>query len=146
MKKIFKIVSGILLGGLMLAACGRHHHHGFSEKNAEKIKKRISSKLDLNESQEKNLDVVFNELKPEFERMRELRKSFQEELLKQLNAGQLDEAALNAKMAEMETQFTSARANFVSQAVRFYSTLNDEQKEEIREKAAKFAERMNDRG
>lgn len=134
------LISVVTLGGLISYASPSHHFGkfgGMSEKKAEFIINRISSKLDLNDIQKQNLVALKDTIKEQ----RELNQQNdpREELTKLLSTPVLDETKVLSLMENRMTQMHLAAPTVISAIANFTNSLSDEQRAEIKNFADKFA-------
>ncbi len=97
-KRVLTIsLAGILIACLLtLAGCKRHGHH----KGAEFMVDYISETLDLNESQQAQLDGIKDELMAKAQGMHADKASMHAELVTQLRSEEIDQELVKAKIAE----------------------------------------------
>jgi len=131
MKK--KIGFGLIMIALLLgiAACGTHQ--GPHRLDQEKMMKRVTKKLDLNEGQQGKFRVVLEnaaQLKMAWDANHS---ELSRVLGEQLPVAELDESTLNAQMSAMETEFIAFRRDMISDYAAFHATLDDSQRDKIAE-------------
>lgn len=134
------LISAVTLGGLITYASPSHHFGRFGGMNEEKVEfiiNRISSKLDLDAVQKQNLIALKDTVKTQ----RELHKQDhpREELMKLLSVPVLDETKVLTMMEARTTQLHLAAPTIVSAVANFTNSLSNEQREEIKNFADKFA-------
>jgi len=146
MTKTKKIVIGALisvvtLGGLIsYASPGLHGKFGgMTEKKAEFIINRISSKLDLNDVQKQNLVALKDTLKQQ--RDIHHKDNPREAIMSLLSEPVLDETKVLAMMEARTTQMHLAAPTVISAIADFTNSLSNEQREEIKSFADKFRNR-----
>lgn len=133
------LISVVTLGGLVTYAGSGNHwgkHGGMSEHKAEFIMSRISSKLDLTDVQKQNLVA----LKDTLQAQRKLHKpnSPRAELMALLSEPVLDETKVLAMVEERANTLQQAAPTVVSAIANFTNSLNDKQRNEIKEFANKM--------
>lgn len=136
------LFSVVTLGGLV-AVAGPGGYGKFGAMNAEKaerIVKRVSSKLDLNELQKQNLVSLKDTMlklkakhKPQTDR-----KAFVQSLLAQ---PVLDETAILAKIQERSNKINEVSPQIVTALANFTNSLSDEQRAQMSKMAEKFGKR-----
>lgn len=143
MNKTKKIVIGALLSiatlgsAISYAAPGEG---GFMGKKAERMVKRISSKLDLNDAQKLNLEALKTVLVSQ--RAEQKESGSRTALLDLLSTPVLDETKALAIMEKKSKERQAKAPALVSAIANFTNSLNDEQ----RAKFKTMAERMSKRG
>ncbi len=135
MKKSTKIIMTSLLalgisGGVF--AYGSHSHWGMSaDEKAEFITERVTKKLDLDEAQEQNLQVLATDMLQLMEEVKSGRQEHMNEIQQMLADPVLDQAAA-LKMIEDKTQAINDRAPAtIASLALFLDSLNPEQKSEL---------------
>ena len=134
------LISVVTLGGLVTYASPGNHFGkfgGMNDKKAEFIINRISSKLDLNDTQKLNLVALKNTISTQ----KELHKpeNPRAELMGLLSAPVLDEAKVLAMLDARTNKLQTAAPIIVTAIANFTNSLNDEQRAEIQEFADKFS-------
>lgn len=135
-----------------LFSCGphprhcRHGNHSKKELNkfADKVVKRISWKLDLNDNQKNDLNKIKNEILQKISPMIEKRKDSARTFIGMLKKDELDAEKINTILDKHAEERKEVRKLFVVKMVDFYGTLNSEQKKEILEKVADWEDDLND--
>lgn len=126
-----KIGIGLIIIALVLgiATCGAHR--GQHHLDQEKILRRVTKKLDLNEMQQGKFKVVLDnatQFKVAWDANHfELRNV----LTEQLYGAELNEVAVNAQMSVMEAQFSAFRSDIVSDFATFHATLDASQRDKV---------------
>ena len=144
---IWKIIP-LALVGLMFANCGRRHcgwghGGGFSEKKADWMVKKVSSKLDLTDAQKAKLVDVKDYFMVQKPRMKARKESMFQLFKKEIEKNRLDEVALNVAFDEMQKEMTVMRKGLITRVAAFHSTLDEKQKKEIVEHMTSHHEKCN---
>lgn len=131
------------VGALGLTACGhrgfRHHGHDPAQR-AERLTKKIASKLDLNDAQKAKLDIVKQEILAHREKGKQEREEAFRTILTQIRSKQLDTGKLQAMMEQRHKRMEEIAPSVLQKIADFHASLTDEQKE----KAAQEVEKMHD--
>lgn len=137
MKKSSKIVLATVLsvgvaGGVF--AFGAHHHFSnmTAQEKAEMISDRIDRKLDLNDVQKQNLDVLTFHIADLMQQVREGRQTRFEMVNEVLSDGPVDQAALLQKITDKTALVNANAPDVVTKLAGFIDSLDAEQKAEIR--------------
>jgi Spy/CpxP family protein refolding chaperone len=134
-KGLYILLIGMLIGGLgLLSGCRRSS----SAHKAEFIVDYISETLDLNESQQAQLNQIKDELMAKAGQMRADRASMQEELLAQLRSEEIDQTRVKAMIAERRSQMDAIIDLMVVRLAEFHKTLSQEQKDKLVAKIETF--------
>lgn len=138
MKKSSKIVLATVLsvgvaGGVF--AFGAHHHFSnmTAQEKAEMISDRIDRKLDLNDVQKQNLDVLTFHIADLMQQVREGRQTRFEMVNEVLSDGPVDQAALLQKITDKTALVNANAPDVVTKLAGFIDSLDAEQKAEIRQ-------------
>jgi Spy/CpxP family protein refolding chaperone len=91
------LLIGMLISGVALFSGCRRHSHGHK---AEFMVDYISETLDLNESQQAQLDQIKDELMAKAQGMHADKESLHEELVAQLRSEEIDQVRVKAVIAE----------------------------------------------
>lgn len=118
MKKFFKVSGLIFLTlGLLVGGC---RHYRSPEKRAEFVVKKITSELDLNDSQKKDLYRIKDEILSKRKELKLQGPRIPAEALAEFRQPTLDEKKINKvfelemnKMNEMRTFTTKKRSSFI---------------------------------
>ena len=129
-----------LVGVLFITGCSHRRcgHHG---KSAEKIVKRLSSYLDLNETQSQKLSEIKDEVITKFEGFKGSKTAVKEAIIEQTRGDQIDEAALNSLFETKESQWKETRAFLISKYAEFHAVLTPDQRTKLADKAGKMHKR-----
>jgi len=135
-KKAFYIsVIGLLVSGVaMLSGCRRHSH----AHKAEFLVDYISETLDLNESQQAQLEQIKDELMAKAQEMHADKASMQAELVTQLRSEEIDQVRVKALVAEHRAKMDEIIDLIVVRLAAFHKTLTPEQKEKLIAKIETF--------
>jgi len=135
MKKSTKIIMASLLalgvsGGVF--AYGAHNHWGMNaDEKAEFVTNRVSKKLDLDETQRQNLEVLAKDMLALMEEMRNSRQAHMNEIQQMLGDSVLDQNRA-LKMIQDKTQVINDKAPAaIASLALFLDSLDAEQKSEL---------------
>lgn len=134
---LFKKVLFMALISSSVFAAGCKNHN--PEARIEKMSKRIANKLDFNDQQKALLDQMTAELKKDFAAEVPFRQTLQDELKKQVNQPELDQAKLVQLIRERQARMDAKLEKYVAKIAEIHKTLNPEQKAEVLEKLDKFS-------
>ena len=128
----------LLIIAVFIAACSKHpFHHQSPEKKAEWVVKKISSELDLDESQNAKLEEIKSDILAKHQNFGGMKSEIWKEISTQVKSENINEEKLNALFADKEAQFKEMRTYLVTKIAEFHSILTPEQR-------LKLAEKMND--
>ncbi|MCP4237542.1 MAG: periplasmic heavy metal sensor [Aestuariibacter sp.] len=135
MKKSTKIImTGLLALGISggVFAYGAHNHWGMNaDDKAEFITKRVTKKLDLDETQQQNLQVLATDMLQLMEELKSGREAHMDQVQQMLSAPVLDQSAA-LKMIEQKTQAVNDRAPAtIASLALFLDSLNPDQKSQL---------------
>ncbi len=141
--KKLKIVASLCLALMATGALGACQHRHNPEKFAERMTSKITSKLDLNDSQKAKLDevkVAFlksrSENKPDREKARAEIKSL-------ITAEKLDTKRIKSLIEERRSGMEKNMDSVLAKVAEFHATLTAEQKQKAVEMMDKFSRKMN---
>ena len=134
-KGLYILLIGMLISGVALFSGCRRHSHGHK---AEFMVDYISETLDLNESQQVQLDQIKDELMAKAQLMHADKESMHAELVAQLRSEEIDQVQVKAVIAEHRTQMDEIVDLIVDRLAEFHKTLTPEQKE-MQSVASNFA-------
>jgi Spy/CpxP family protein refolding chaperone len=98
----------------------------------------INETLDLNESQQAQLDQIKDELLAKAQQMHADKESMHEELVAQLRSEEIDQVRVKAVIAERRAQMDEIVDLIVVRLAEFHKTLTPEQKEKLIAKIETF--------
>jgi Spy/CpxP family protein refolding chaperone len=134
-KGLYILLIGMLISGVaFFSGCRRHYH----AHKAEFMVDYISETLDLNESQQAQLDQVKDELMAKAQQMHADKESMHGELVVQLRSEEIDQVRVKAVIAEHRTQMDEIVDLVVLRLAEFHKTLTPEQKEKLIAKIETF--------
>ena len=134
-KALYISLIGLLVSGVaMLSGCRRHSH----AHKAEFMVDYISETLDLNESQQAQLDEIKDELLAKAQGMHADKASMHAELVTQLRSEEIDQELVKAKIAEHRAKMDEIVDLIVVRLAEFHKTLTPEQKEKLIAKIETF--------
>ncbi len=142
------LISGLLLmvvgiGVFFMSGCRRHacsFHRATPEKRAEWMVKRISSELDLNDSQKKEVNRIKDEILAKKKGYKNDHHQMYEAVLAQVKGESVDEALLNQLFQDKEAQFKEMRGFMISKFAEFHKILTPAQREKLAKKMNEFHE------
>ena len=134
-KGLYILLIGMLISGVALFSGCRRHSHGHK---AEFMVDYISETLDLNESQQAQLDQIKDELMAKARQMHADKESMHAELVAQLRSEEIDQVRVKAVIAEHRTQMDEIVDLIVVRLAEFHKTLTPEQKEKLISKIETF--------
>ena len=134
-KGLYILLIGILISGVGLFSGCRRHSHGHK---AEFMVDYISEALDLNESQQAQLDQIKDELMAKAKGMHADKESLHEELVTQLRSEEIDQVRVKAVIAEHREKMDEIIDLVVVRLAEFHETLTAEQKEKLIAKIETF--------
>jgi len=134
-KGLYFLLIGMLISGVALFSGCRRHSHGHK---AEFMVDYISETLDLNESQQAQLDQIKDELMEKAQQMHADKESMHAELVAQLRSEEIDQMRVKAVIAEHRAQMDEILDLVVLRLSEFHKTLTSEQKEKLIAKIETF--------
>jgi Spy/CpxP family protein refolding chaperone len=134
-KGLYILLIGMLISGVSLFSGCRRPSHGHK---AEFMVDYISETLDLNESQQAQLDQIKDELMVKFRQMHAGKESMHADLVAQLRREEIDQAHVKAVIAEHRAQMDEIVDLVVLRLAEFHRTLTLEQKEKLIAKIETF--------
>jgi len=134
-KGLYFLLIGMLISGVALFSGCRRHSHGHK---AEFMVDYISETLDLNESQQAQLDQIKDELMEKAQQMHADKESMHAELVAQLRSEEIDQVRVKAVIAEHRTQMDEIIDLILVRLAEFHKTLTPEQKEKLIAKIETF--------
>jgi len=134
-KGLYTSIIVLLIAGVVgFTGCRRHSH----AHKAEFMVDYISESLDLNESQQEQLNQIKDELMEEARQMHAKKESMHEDLVAQLRSEEIDQEFVKAKIAEHRAQMDGIIDLAVVRFAEFHKTLTPEQKEKMVAKIETF--------
>ncbi len=134
-KGLYILLIGVLISSLgLFSGCRRNSH----AHKAEFMVDYISETLDLNESQQAQLNQIKEELMEKAQQMHANKESMHEELVAQLRSEEIDQALVKAKIAEHRAQMDEIIDLIVVRLAEFHKTLTPEQKDKLVAKIETF--------
>ena len=134
-KGLYVLLIGILIAGLgLFTGCRRSSH----AHKAEFLVDYISETLDLDATQQAQLNQIKDELMEKAQQMRAGRASMYGEIIAQLRSEEIDQARVMAIIAERRAQMNELIDLLVVRLAEFHKTLTQEQKEKLVAKIETF--------
>ena len=134
-KGLYILLIGMLISGVVFFSGCRRHYHAHK---AEFMVDYISETLDLNESQQAQLDQIKDELMTKAKGMHADKESMHAELVVQLRSEEIDQVRVKAVIAEHRAQMDEIVDLVVVRLAEFHKTLTPEQKEKLIAKIETF--------
>ena len=134
-KGLYILLIGMLVSGVALFSGCRRHSHGHK---AEFMVDYISETLDLNESQQAQLNQIKDEVMAKVQQMHADKESMHEELVAQLRSEEIDQVRVKAFIAEHRAKMDEVVDLIVVRLAEFHKTLTPEQKEKLIAKIETF--------
>ena len=134
-KGLYILLIVMLISGVGLFSGCRRSSHGHK---AEFMVDYISETLDLNESQQAQLDQIKDELMTKAKGMHADKASMHAELVTQLRSEEIDQELVKAKIAEHRAKMDEIVDLIVVRLAEFHQTLTAEQKEKLIAKIETF--------
>ena len=134
-KGLYVLLIGILIAGLgLFTGCRRSS----PAHKAEFMVDYISETLDLDATQQAQLNQIKDELMEKAQQMRAGRASMYGEIIAQLRSEEIDQARVMAIIAERRAQMNELIDLLVVRLAEFHKTLTQEQKEKLVAKIETF--------
>ena len=134
-KGLFISMVALLIVGIAgLSGCRRHSH----AHKAEFMVDYITETLDLNESQQEQLNQIKDEVMTEAKEMHANKESMHAELVAQLRSEEIDQALVKARIEEHRAKMDQIIDLLVVRIAEFHKTLTPEQKEKLVAKLETF--------
>jgi Spy/CpxP family protein refolding chaperone len=134
-KGLSVLLVGTLIAGLgLFSGCRRSSH----DHKAEFMVDYISETLDLDDSQQAQLNQIKDELMAKARQMHAGRDSMFEELVAQLRSEEIDQARVKVLIAERRAQMDDFIDLLVVRLAEFHKTLTQEQKDKLVAKIETF--------
>ena len=127
-------IIALSLSLLFFTGCRHRGHHG----GAEFMIDYMSEALDLNESQQAQLDEIKEEMFTKVKEIKAKKRAQHDEFMALITAEQIDAGQLKTLVAEHRAQMDEVVDMAVDRVVAFHSTLTPEQKEKLAAKIEKF--------
>ncbi|TGL62482.1 Spy/CpxP family protein refolding chaperone [Leptospira jelokensis] len=140
-KQVLKMTTTIVLVSTMAFAFGNCRGHKDFEKRMEWVASKLTSKLDLDDSQKAKLESIKQELIAKHKEMKPKHESWAKEMATQIRAEKIDTKLLDKMSSERETRHQEMRKFFQTKLVEFHAVLKPEQREKFAELVEKFASR-----
>jgi len=127
-KGLYTSIIVLLIAGVAgFSGCRRHSH----AHKAEFMVDYVSETLDLNESQQEQLNQIKDELLEKAQQMHANKESMREELMVQLRSEEVDKEQVKSMIAEHRVQMDEIIDLLVDRLAEFHKTLTPEQKEKL---------------
>lgn len=140
-KPYFKIIVTTLLVGSFAFLFGNCRGHKDFEKRIEWVASKLTSKLDLDETQKAKLGTIKAELIAKHKEMKPKQESWAKEMANQIRSEKIDTKYLDKMSVERESRHQEMRKFFQTKLVEFHAVLRPEQREKFAELVEKFASR-----
>lgn len=140
-KRVILIAVLIAVSGF-LVSCQKHRG---IEGKAEWISDRISDKLDLNETQEKELNRIRDEVVAKFKAQKPVHLQVSSDFIALVKSDSMDKAKLN-DLKNKHGKLSDEMDNFLAEKIiEFHKVLNPEQRMKAAEYLQKFHNRLDDK-
>lgn len=126
----FLVAASIAAVAVLGVSCHRFNHRS-PEQKAAFINGRISSKLDLNDDQEKKLKDVSDEIVDLASEFKALRDRDHEALVALVKSPEMDQAQVLAAFKEREAKIDAKLPGILAKVAELHKTLTDEQRTQI---------------
>ena len=123
-----------IVGGLAVHGCRPHRHCGTPEKNAERIVKKISSELDLDDQQKQKLDKIKDEMLAKRNEFKETRETVFNQILVQVESNKVDQEALKDMLESNEAKMKDMHSFLIEKFAEFHGILTPEQRTKLADK------------
>lgn len=140
MKIALVLISILAIGALVIGGCV--HRYKTPEKRAEHITQKITKKLDLNDEQIANLDLIKNEILAVRKELQTKREESRDTISDLLNAPKLDQDKAMTVVNEHVNGISSQAPRVIAALAGFWDSLDPEQQAKVREKMDKHFERQ----
>jgi Spy/CpxP family protein refolding chaperone len=146
--KVIIISAVVITIVILLAACrSKFSHcwaHGDPEKKVNWITKKISSELDLNDTQKEKLNSIKEEILAKHSEFKSTNKREEHlnRFLEEIKKDSLDREFLVEISDEKMQHFEEIRSFAVEKLIEFHAILTPEQKEKLAEKITEFHEKF----
>ncbi len=137
-KKVVALLSALSLSFLLLANCRGHKDF---EKRIEWVASKLTSKLDLDDSQKEKLNQIKAELIAKHKENKPEHMGFSKEIADQIRLEKIDPKVLDKIGSDREAKHTEMRKFFNLKLIEFHSVLRPEQREKLAELVLKFGKR-----
>ena len=134
-KGLHIMLIGMLVSGIAMFSGCRRHSHGHK---AAFMVDYISETLDLNESQQAQLDQIKDEIMAKAQQMHADKESMHEELIVQLRSEEIDQVRVKVLVAEHRAKMDEVVDLIVVRLAELHKTLTPEQKEKLISKIETF--------
>lgn len=136
------IIAALVSGTLLVAGCQHRHHHS-SEQQAEKITEHLTDALELNETQQEQLEVSVTRLFTHREDAMALRAAMKDEMREQLRQDAVDQAYLQSVITANLEKAHSLLTGMVEEMAAFHQTLTPGQRASLVKVLEKHKDRHN---
>lgn len=124
------------LSFLFLVNCRGHYDF---EKRIEWVASKLSSKLDLDETQKAKMEEIKKEILAKHKELKPNRGAWAKDLSAQIKSEKIDAKVLEKWASEREQKHTEMRKFLQSKLIEFHAILKPEQRETFAELVEKFA-------
>lgn len=141
MKKTAFLVTTFLLGGILLLFGGCKHGQGDKEAHLDFVVDYLDAVLDLDATQQAQLDGIKQELLTELQGLQASRKEMHPLIKAQLAEPQIDTAVVKQAIGEHRRQLDRIVDMAIDRVAAFHATLSPEQRQKLIERLDKMAKR-----
>lgn len=141
MKKTAFLVTTLLLGGSLLLFGGCKHGQGDKEAHLDFVADYLDAVLDLDATQQAQLDEIKQELLTELQGLQASRKKMHPLIKEQLAGAQIDTAVVKRAIGEHRQQLDRIVDLAIDRLAAFHGTLTPEQRQKLIERLEKMEKR-----
>lgn len=141
MKKTAFLVTTFLLGASLLLFGGCKHGQGDKEAHLDFVVDYLDAVLDLDATQQAQLDGIKQELLTELQGLQASRKEMHPLIKEQLAGAQIDTAVVKQAIGEHRRQLDRIVDMAVDRVAAFHATLSPEQRQKLIERLEKMEKR-----
>lgn len=143
MKKTSKMIlfSIVAMAGLVFASNCRGHHS--FEKRMEWVADKLTSKLDLDETQIAKLNAIKSEVVAKHKELKPKRDAWMTEVISQIRKDSVDVKTLDKLSNEQDSRHVEMRKLFQAKMIEFHAVLKPEQREKLANLVEKFSKKFN---
>jgi Spy/CpxP family protein refolding chaperone len=131
-----------IVGGMALHGCRSHRHCGSPEKNAERIVKKISRELDLNDQQKQKLDNIKDDILVKRNEFKGTREQIFNQILNQVESNKVDQEALKNMLESNEAKMKDMHGFLIEKFAEFHSILTPDQRTKLADKMKTMHDRI----
>ncbi len=134
---LFSIVA--MIGFVFASNCRGHYNF---EKRMEWVADKLTSKLDLDDSQKAKLESIKTELIAKHKELKPKRDAWMTEVISQIRKDTVDVKSLEKLSSEQDVRHIEMRKFFQTKMIEFHAVLKPEQREKLAELVEKFSKKF----